>query len=344
MSFTPIPGSADLMLPRPAAGETWHPHTVHTHYFGFSVPEHRIGVFIYLRSQPVFSLCSGGVCVFQGIDNLRPLDCEHSNFVVTMPWPTAEGNVIESSNGLRMEFIEPGKVMRLSYRSPDGSTTFDVLQTATTISLPRGHVMPGEDTDARPDQKPGGLEQFMHCVGELTVNGRTYQVDCWPVRDRSWRQVRTEDEVLYPPVGWSPMQFDQGALCFNQIGYELHETAPWRGAFTVDESKPAHYFAWLVKDGEVRNVPTVHRRALRYHPDLYMATEQEIVAVDDKGDRYRFHGEAIALAQLPSWPNGLFFDSVYRWTDEQGREAYCAYQEAWYQRFQRHMRRRLNRE
>ena len=341
MNIAGVPAATDLMIPKPAAGEVWHPHTIHTHYFGFSVPQANIGVFIYVRYQPVFELSSGGVCIFQGMDNLRPLDCEHSNFIVTMPYPEVVGNVIETVNGLRLEFIEPGKVVRLTYESPDGETGFDVTQTALTIALPRGHVMPGEDVDTDANQKPGGFEQFMHCVGTLSINGDTHAVDCYPVRDRSWRQVRTENEVLYPAVGWSPMYLGDD-FCFNQIGYELHDKAPWRGAFDIDETKPAHYFAWLVKDGEARNVPTVQRRALKYHPDLFVATQQEIVAIDDKGERYRFHGEAVAMAQLPSWPNGLFFDSVYRWRDEQGREAYCAYQEAWYHRCQRHMRRRLN--
>ena len=26
-------------MPRPAEGESWDPHTIHTHYFGFSIPE-----------------------------------------------------------------------------------------------------------------------------------------------------------------------------------------------------------------------------------------------------------------------------------------------------------------
>lgn len=341
MSIATVPGSTDLMIPLPE-GETWHPHTIHTHYFGFCVPEARIGVFIYARYQPVFNLVSGGVCVFQGIDNLRPLDIEHCNFIVTMPYPKVVNNTIKTSNGLCMEFIEPGKKMRLTYKSPDGTTSFDVVQTALTILMPRGHVMPGEDDDARPEQKPGGTEQFMHCVGEMSLNGKKYDVDCYPVRDRSWRQVRTEEEVIYPPVGWSPMYFGDD-LCFNQIGYELHDKAPWRGAFEVDENKPAHFFAWLVKNGEARNVPTVNRKVSRYHADFAFAMEQDIDAIDDKGEKYRFHGECIAMAQLPSWPNGLFFDSVYRWRDDKGRETYCAYQEAWYHRFQRHMRGRLNR-
>ena len=334
-----VPVSTDILIPL-EDGATWHPHTIHTHYFGFSVPQANIGCFIYVRYQPVFKLCSGGVCLFQGMDNLRPLDIEHCNYIVTMHYPKVVNNVIETSNGLRIEFIELGRKVRLTYTSPDGKTRFDVMQTSTTLLMPRGHVMPGEDDYADPAQKPGGSEQFMHCTGELILNGTHYDVNCHPVRDRSWRQIRTEEEVVYPPVGWSPMYFGDD-LCFNQIGYELHDKAPWKGAFEVDEKKPGHFFAWLVKNGEARNVPKVNRKVTRYHPDLFVAIEQDIECEDDHGDKYRFHGEAIALAQLPSWPNGLFFDSVYRWTDDKGRETYSTYQEAWYHRFQRHVRRRL---
>jgi len=334
------PAESDLWVPVPAAGEVWNTHTIHTHYFGFSVPEAQIGVFIYVRYQPVFGLCSGGVCIFQGLDNLRPLDIEHNNFVVTMPYPQVQGGVIETANGLRLEFIELGRKVRLSYRSADGKTAFDIVQTATTPLLPRGHVMPGEDRDADPGMKPGGSEQFMHCVGELQLNGQTHRVDCYPVRDRSWRQIRTEDEVEYPPVGWSPMYFGAD-LSFNQIGYESPDADPvWKDAFTVDPAKPSHYFAWVVRNGEPRNIVRVRRKVLRYHPQLFAAIEQDIEAEDTSGEIYRFHGQAIAMAQLPSWPNNLFIDSVYRWTDAKGQVAHCAYQEAWYHRFQRHMRAR----
>lgn len=336
-----VPAESDLWIPRPAAGDDWNDHTIHTHYFGFSVPEQQIGVFIYIRYQPVYGLCSGGVCIFRGLDNLRPLDIEHNNYIVTMPYPKALDGVIETANGLRVQFIEIARKVRIQYRSKDGKTAFDVEQTAVTPLLPRGHVMPGEDRDGDPRQQPGGSEQFMHCVGELWLAGQRHAVDCYPVRDRSWRQIRTEEEVDYPPVGWSPMYFGPD-LSFNQVGYESPETKPvWDGAFAIDPAKPSHYFAWVVVDGEPRNVVRVRRKVHRHHPELFAAIEQEIEAQDSSGRVYRFRGEAIAMAQLPSWPNNLFIDSVYRWTDEQGRETYCAYQEAWYARFQRLRRGRL---
>ncbi|PMD52470.1 uncharacterized protein K444DRAFT_636204 [Hyaloscypha bicolor E] len=258
-----------------------------------------------------------------------------------MPYPEFKNNTIETKNGLRIEFLELGKKVQIQYTSKDGETSFDVVQTAVTPLLPRGRVMPGEDLHTKPEQKPGGSEQFMHCIGNLRLNGKEYAIDCFPVRDRSWRQTRTEDEVVYPPVGWSPMSFD-GTLSFNQVGYEAPDTDPiWENVFSIDKSKPSHYFAWVVVDGVARNIIRVRRNVTKYHPDLFAAIEQEIEAEDDAGKVYHFKGEAIAMAQLPSWPNNIFIDSVFRWSDDEGRVTYCAYQEAWYSRYQRFRREKL---
>ena len=245
---------ADLVFPEPGVGEEWPTHTIHTHYFGFSIPEERIGAFIYIRAQPSFKVCLAGVSIFKGLDNLRPLDCEHTNIVNTLPWPKVTGNVIETANGLKLEFTDTGRTCRITYRSKDGATHFDIEQTALCPVLPRGFVMPGEDTDTDPRQKPGGLEQLMHCTGELTLNGQHFKIDCNAARDRSIRQVRTEDEVLYPPIGWSPLSFGPD-FCFNQVGIEDASTSPgWKEAFSVPRDKPSHHFGWLVRGADdIRN-------------------------------------------------------------------------------------------
>lgn len=135
-----------------------------------------------------------------------------------MPYPTINDNTIEIESGVQAEFLELGKKVRTRYDSKDKETSFDILQTAVTPLLPRGPVMPGEDLHTNPEQQPAGSEQFTHCTGTLKLNGKQYSIDCYPIRDRSWRQTRTEDEVAYPPVGWLPMCFGEN-LSFNQVGY-----------------------------------------------------------------------------------------------------------------------------
>jgi hypothetical protein len=335
------PAETDLLLPLPATGETWDPHLIHTHYFGFSVPDAQIGAFLYVRYQPAFPLSQGGVCVFQGTDNVEYTDIAYLDYEITMPWPRVEGTTITTDNGLCIDFLEPGRTARISYRSGDGGTSIDVVAEAVTPLLARGHVMPGEEAHHDVAREPGGTEQFMHMTGELVLDGTRHPVDCYAPRDRSWRQTRVERRgaVASPPVGWSPMYFGPD-LIFNQISFEPLDTNPaWAGLYDVGD-RPSHHFAWIQRGEETRSITRVRRNVLEYHPRIHLPMRQEITAQDECGEVYRFRGEAIACASLPAWPNTSFHDSVYRWEDEQGRVAHATYQELWFDRYQQAMKRR----
>src|ERR1700738_4484112 len=136
MAFATHPPDTDLIVPLPD-GEQWHPHTIHTHYFGFSIPEAEIGAFLYVRYMPYFPLCQGGVCIFQGTENVAPIDIAFLDYEMTMPWPKIDGRVIQTANGLRIEFLEPRSSARITYASKDGETALDVTQTAVTPLLVR---------------------------------------------------------------------------------------------------------------------------------------------------------------------------------------------------------------
>jgi len=332
------PAETDLIVPLPENGEEWDPHTIHTHYFGFSIPEAAIGAFLYVRYQPVLKLCQGGVSIFRGTDNVNAIDADHLDYEITMPWPEIDGNTITTANGLSIEFVEPGRVARVSYASVDGQTKLALTQTAVTPLLVRGHVMPGEeDHHGDPGRVPGGSEQFMHCVGTLELHGEHYDIDCFAPRDRSWRQVRKETQggVPVPPVGWSPMYFGDD-LIFNQISFEAPDTDPeWTGLYEIPDGAPTHHFAWLHTNGETKQITRVRRNVLERQPHTFASLRQEIEAEDEDGNLHRFTGHAIATATIPAWPNVSFHDSVYRWEDEQGRVAHSTYQEIWFDKYQR---------
>jgi len=325
------PGPTDLLLPRPAPGpgESVHPYTVHTHYFGFSIPEAAIGAFLYARYMPAFGLSQGGPVIFRGMDNTVPLDVEYHDYRATMPWPAVEGHAIRFDCGYEIDFVKPGELVQLRYTSPDGEVAFTLEQRAVTPLIARGHVVPGEEAHHDTSGlEHGGSEQFMHCTGELRLRGETYAVDCHAVRDRSWNQVRSEEPggaQPSPPVGWSPAWFGDD-LAFNVTGTE----SPDGGAA---------YYKWLVRHGEMVEIESVRRRVLERHPVLHSAVRQELEIVDAGGRVQRFEGRAIAVAPVYAWPNVAFRDSVHRWEDDQGRVTHCTYQEIFWDRDQRKMRR-----
>jgi hypothetical protein len=337
MSLATQPPESDLIIPLPGEGETWDPHTIHTHYFGFSIPDAEIGGFLYLRYMPAFPLCQGGAVVFRGMDNVRALDVEFSDYEVTMPWPDVQGNTISTRNGLTIDFTEPGSVARVTFASEDGACMIDTTHTAVTPLLARGHIMPGEELHV--GNEPGGSEQFMHCTGTLTLNGEQYAIDCHTPRDRSWRQVRTERRgaVETPPVCWTPMYFGPDKI-FNQISIEAPDTDPaWKGIHEWPEGQRTHHYAWLVEDDEALDIVRVRRNVTKRHPDLFVAIEQEVEAEDERGRVHRFQGRSIATSAMIAWPNVSFADSVFRWEDEQGRVAHATCQEIYFDKYHRAM-------
>jgi hypothetical protein len=319
----------------------YRPHTVHTHYFGFCVPEAGIGAFTYIRYQPYFRLTQGNVVIFQGHDNLVPLDVAHLNRVMAQPWPTVEGHRISTSDNYAIEFLELGSSVRVTYEARDGSTAFALKQEAVTPLIARGSVIPGEDIEG--SIEPGGSEQFMHVTGELTLHGETYPVNCVYPRDRSWNQDRTEERNgRHPwPVSWTPVYFGND-LCFNQVGFEDPDLDPtWKGLLEPPPAgSPGFHFAWAMRDGRLRDIVRVRRNVTEKHALTHIPLRQEIEAEDDHGHTYHLTGEAIASAPLAAWYNAATYDSVYRWTDDQGREAYGPVQGIWYEAYQHALKRK----
>lgn len=342
------PPESDRYLDLPQAGDTWDPAMLYTYYHGMHIPEERIGAYIYFLGRPTFGMCQGGVLIFQGDQNYDPLDMAYMDYEMTMPWPTLDERSLTTDNGLRIEFVELGSKNRLTYKSPDGDTWFELIADAVTPLYARGHIIPGEDIHGDASKAPGGTEQMTHVTGELVLRGRHYDVDCFNPRDRSWRQIRTESRhrraelPTLPPVGWTPMYFGPD-LIFNSAGYVTPSTHPyWEGLYDVDPAKPSHYFAWMMIDGEDRPVTRVTRTVHEIHPFLYSAQKQEVEVEIEGGETFHFTGETTAMCAGAAWYNAAIRIGTSHWVDSGGRECDNTYQEMWFDDiFQRAMNERF---
>lgn len=329
------PPETDLWLPRPGPEDVWDPGLLHTYYFGLSVPDERIGGYLYLLHRPTLGISQGGVVLWQGDEADDLLDVAYVDYETAMPWPRIDGGVIESANGLRIAFEEPGERCRITYTSADGETTVDVVQTGITPLLGRGHCVPGEELIRSAGSAAGGSEQMMHVTGELRLRGRSYAVDCRNLRDRSWNQVRTESRrrlaalPASPPIAATVLSFADG-LVGNIISIEdPGENPGWEGLYDVDPTKPTHLYGWLFDHGEEREIARVSRVVSERHPLFHTAHEQELVVDLVDGEQLRFRGETTSMCRMPAWPNAAFRVGTARWTDEAGRNCDNTYTEMW---------------
>jgi hypothetical protein len=334
----------DLLYPLPGAGETWHHHRVYTNYFGLTVPEHGLGIFIYLRCQPAFPMSQGGVMFWTGMDNIDALDADFFDYEISMPWPTVTPDSVTTANGLRFEFVEPGRVIRLTYQSNDGNTAMDVVGEAVTPLVARHHVTPGEENHFGAERAPGGFEQFMHYTGSVVVDGRTFGVDTVDVRDRSLHQLRTErqDAVKAPPACWTPMYFGDD-LALNQVGFESLDGQPvWADVYDIPPEKLVPVSGWVysLAEDEALAIVATRRHVLEHHPVNFMPIRQQLEVTDERGRVRRFTGEALSTTVLPMWPNTNMRSAVYRWRDEAGRQCSTLTFDLWFDRWQRAMKRR----
>ena len=112
------PGTTDLIMPAGILGVT-DPYTVHTHYFGFTVPEAELGCFIYLRWQPGLGLSQGGVSIFRGLDNLTPARRRAPRLPGHDALADVDGGRSAWRTGSRSTSSSPA-TDRVRYRSPDG--------------------------------------------------------------------------------------------------------------------------------------------------------------------------------------------------------------------------------
>lgn len=337
--FATHPPETDLLLPGPDPGEELDPHLVYTYASLLSLPDAGLCAFLYVKCKPCFPLAEGGFMVFRGLANVDPIDMAYTDYQFTMPWPGIEDGVVALANGVRVDVVEPGARLRLSYRSPDGRTALDVESTAVTPLLARGHVIPGEERhDATGARVKGGSEQMMHSVGELVLHGERFAVDCVDGRDRSWGQRRSEfrDDIAFPPAIWTPMWFGDD-LAFNQVGYEHPDTDPsWAGVFDVPADRPTHHNAWVIVGGDVRAVCEVRVDVHARHPFLIMPTALTVGATDATGQTHAFRGEALAMTALPTWPQSVLRQAMYRWESADGRACVSSGQEMWWDQAYQH--------
>ena len=301
--FSPSFGTYSLTdeeLHLEAKADKPHYALTETQYFGFFVPEHNIHCFTWVWCHPNLNTVTGGTMAWKGIKR-RSLACElfdYRNFMTADVFRDSFTSY-KLDSGIGIEMTEPGRQFRLTYNDAARENRFDVLQTAVSEPL----VWPTNNH----------FEQVMKCEGEITLRGETHAVDCFSVRDRSFKEYRLEEPMAnVPPNYWITGVFDE-TFSFCVVGMDHADLNPmWKDKFELPGSSSLR-FGWLIVDGKKIAVRE-GRIKTEYDMDNLFVKTMDLTLTDTDGRVFQIHGEVGATTPFIAWMNARVPISLVHWT------------------------------
>jgi len=269
--------------------ETW--------YWNFHVPEAAINCFAYCWVHPNLKVVSGGCFLYKG-QKAHHLQAEMFDYRTYMAMDVLgrNGGDIRFPNGMRVEALEALEHIRFTFDDPDRQTNFDIDLKAVGVPIMRANNK--------------HFEQVMHATGSLVLRGERYAVDCYPVRDRSWGELRPEGNANTPPYTWVTATFGED-FAFN-VGSldDLARNPDWVGV--MDGPPNGFKDGWVVIGGEQRRIVASSKLTTREGP-ISRPMRHDYRFEDDKGDSYHVTGEIVAQVPWGGWANMTCHCGLTRW-------------------------------
>ena len=275
-----------------------HYSATETSYFGFSIPEHRIGGEIYLWFHPVLKVMSASVYIWRGI-KLSTLACEYINHFHYLPFP--EGGISEyaiDAIGLKIKVLEPLARVAVEFSDDDRDVNFSLTLDALM-----------------PPAVPAGRNHFaqaMKTAGTLNLQGEKFRIDGYFTRDRSWGQERRENARIIPPMSWMCGVFD-GDFAFHAVAFDDPARGPeWAAQYPAITSENCLSWGYLRKDGKTAPLRAVSKLTTR-EPDGLAPRIFEFELEDADGRALLIRGLVHARMPWQTWQNLNVFFCLTRW-------------------------------
>jgi hypothetical protein len=301
----------DLLHPE-AAVDNPHPTLTETQYFSFSIPEANINCFCYLWHHPNLGCVTGGVFASQGI-NYSGLQCDLFDMITYAPESCFVDDLrrVVLTNGYTVTILEPLMRYHLGYEDTERGNRMDVTLEAITRPL---FWSSGKH-----------FEQALRARGELVLRGKSYEVDSYALRDRSWGQLRPEDQKAAPPMDWMNGVFDDD-FCFGCTAFDDEGSDPdWQGILKIPGSGDPVTGGWVYHEGVVKPIVTATKRTVRDMKRMFpISVEMELVDAD--GGRWPMRGEIVSAAPWKPWPNIDSIIALARW-ECRGKVGYGDFQQ-----------------
>jgi hypothetical protein len=270
-----------------------------TQYFGLCIPEERIHGVFYCWHRPNLGIVSGGVWVWQGMKPLA-LACEMYDWWDAMSDAVLADDLrtFKFENGYGVTVIEPLKRHHVFYQDPARGNVVDLKYEA--IAPP---VVFGDGTH---------LEQAMRVQGHLQLAGKSYKVDSYNIRDRSWGKLRPEAHSGMPPVAWLTGVFNEDFF-FNCTAFDHPDMDPiWKHKFPAFGAEKALIAGWIHKSGRVTEIIECRKRTV-YNLTTLIPETIEATVRDSSGATYNFSGKILAASTRAMWPNMNVALCLTRW-------------------------------
>lgn len=269
-----------------------------TQYFGFSVPEERIHGLGYFWHHPNLGTISGGISAWQGMKTHHLAAELYDQRMFMSDKIVALGiDHYKSDVGYQVDVLEPFKRMRVQYRDDSRGNAVDVTYTALAppaMLANRKH-----------------FEQPMKTQGSITLRGRSYAINGFNVRDRSWGEVRSEAPVRMPPIVWLTGVFSED-FSFNCLLMDDPDRSPeWAGLYDIKHEQ-ALRGGWIrVGDRYTRVVKA--SKVTKRDPDTLHPLVHELEVVDESGQSFEIRGKVVSSCASGYWPNVHIPVGLVRW-------------------------------
>jgi hypothetical protein len=275
------------------------------------VPERQVNGLFYFWHRPNLNLTAGGVSVWDASGADLP-DCLFHEFDNFQPLPAgADMYDFSLESGLSVECNQPLQSFRLAYKAAgcelelDWNAIMDPLDAQS-----KAH----DEIDATCEGWGSGhYEQGGRVQGTVTVDGRTFDIDCFGARDHTWGP-RKMDATM-------PRQGYEWAVASESSSFLVHSIndvpADQDGLLDTVER---HLRGWYIRDGVRSEFGSGEREVTERGPDG-RPLRVRVTGEDELGRVLQADGECVNVLRYPCFTFWLDNWCLTRWTFD-GQEAW----------------------
>lgn len=280
----------------------------------FSVPEEGISAHIYVLARPNLGVCHSSIMIHKGF-RPNPWEIDYQDAQMHLPGPKHFDN-FTLANGLSFRMTDSPRDFVCSYRGLDEACSFDFtfsglvdpFDTHDPAENPlRAAAADGQAAVGFGGWSNGHMESIGHSLGELTLHGKRYRIDCVDGLNKSWGP-RTDFGVR----GTSWMHITSGPEFGVFLAFDL-----------LVEKREVVYgplrFGFVAEGGRKIGIVKANARAQR---TAMLGMRIEVDFTDVEGREYHAVGTSVGAAPWYHFnPHCVSYESLFRFECE-GRTGY----------------------